>query len=73
MQGIIVLYHPARYFGFIQPADGTADIFFHGSEFKEQGEPVLGALVEFTVAQPIRLGQRHRAVNLRFVKTGAGK
>jgi cold shock CspA family protein len=75
MQGMIVLYHPARRFGFIQrqkPTDETGDIFFHQSEFKGEGEPPLGAIVEFDLAQPLRLGQKPRAVNLRLVKAAEG-
>jgi cold shock CspA family protein len=68
MQGIIAFFHPVRNFGFIQAADGNDDVFFHGSEFKEKCVPPLGVRVEFDVSQPIRLGKRPQAVNVRFVK-----
>lgn len=47
------------------------NIFFHSSNSPDF-HPVLGAVVEFELAPPFRLGQADQAVNLRKVESAGG-
>jgi cold shock CspA family protein len=64
-QGTVVMYHPARFFGFIQE-DGGNERFFHMSLAAKGFLPELGARVEYEIAPPIRLGKKDQAVNVRL-------
>jgi CspA family cold shock protein len=42
-EGIVKFYNSAKGYGFIQPTDGTSDVFVHASALERAG---LGALSE---------------------------
>ena len=50
MQGIIKFYNGEKWFGFITPEDGTADVFFHITQVVEGYEPQDGDAVTFEIA-----------------------
>jgi cold shock CspA family protein len=64
-QGIVVMYHAANFFGFIQE-NGRQERFFHMSNAAPGFVPELGAIVEYEIAPPIRLGKNPQAVNVRI-------
>lgn len=64
-QGKIVMFHPAKGWGFLSYDDN--EWFFHLSNCAAGFQPTLGALVEFEIAPPLRLGQKDQAVNVRPV------
>jgi len=68
-QGTVVMYHAARFFGFIQEVEAngeTSERFFHMSNAAPGFVPELGALVQYEIAAPIRLGKKPQAVNVRL-------
>jgi len=64
-QGMIVMYNAVKFFGFIQEAGGP-ERFFHASNVAPGFVPELGAIVEYEIAPPIRLGKEPQAVNVRL-------
>jgi cold shock CspA family protein len=62
--GMIVMYNAARYFGFIQEAGGP-ERFFHATNVAPGFVPELGAMVQYEIAAPIRIGKAPQAVNVR--------
>lgn len=63
-EGIIVLFHARKMWGFIREKDGV-ETFFHVDNCTDGFKPELGAVVEFKLAPPLRLGQRDQAVQIR--------
>jgi len=47
--GTVKWFNPTKKFGFIQPEDGTSDVFVHISAVKKAGLPTLheGQVIEF--------------------------
>jgi cold shock CspA family protein len=61
LTGKIVLWRGEKQFGFIQPNDGSDDVFFHLNDF-DGDEPVLNTKVAFLIeAEPKRVGQKRAA------------
>jgi len=60
-------FNPTKGFGFIQPADGGADVFVHISAVERSGLSALneGQSVAYDLEQDRRSGKTS-AVNLRF-------
>jgi cold shock CspA family protein len=69
MRGTIVAYAARKGWGYIYSEN--VNIFFHISN-SPKFLPVLGAVVEFELAPPFRLGQHDQAVNLREVAIADG-
>jgi cold shock CspA family protein len=68
--GRIVFYHPRKQFGFVRATDAN-DYFFHQidfepGEFTKLGEVKLGQMIVFKLGQPISLGKRVQATNIRL-------
>jgi cold shock CspA family protein len=62
LTGKIVLWRGEKQFGFIQPDNGSDDIFFHLNDFDSDGEPALNSKVAFLIeAEPKRPGQKRAA------------
>lgn len=49
MQGTIKFFNTEKWFGFIVPADGSQDMFFHVSQCVEGWDPMEGENVTFEV------------------------
>ena len=65
--GLVKWFNPTKGFGFIQPADGGADVFVHISAVERSGLSALneGQSVAYDLEQDRRSGKTS-AVNLRF-------
>jgi cold shock protein len=62
--GVILRFDDARGYGFIEPADGTEDVFVHANDFGESRHLVRAGLrVRYEVAQSDR-GPKVAAVSL---------
>jgi cold shock CspA family protein len=70
MTGIITFWNHLRGYGFIATTTGDS-FFFHVTHFDKNSTPTLGALVEFKVAPPIKLGKQPQAVSVRYVRRDA--
>jgi cold shock CspA family protein len=80
MIGQVTTFNDARGFGFITDPSGE-QYFFHISNFLREGaegkkrKPMLGEMMSFDLADPVRLGAKVQAVKLRpsdvVVQTGA--
>ena len=76
----ITTYIDVRGFGFLTDSSGE-QYFFHISNFSRDGaegkkrKPILGEVVSFELADPVRLGAKVQAVKIRpsdvVVQTGA--
>jgi CspA family cold shock protein len=53
MQGTVKWFNAEKGFGFIEPSDGSPDVFVHYSEIQANGDRTLeeGQQVEFEVGQ----------------------
>lgn len=69
MTGIILMYRPDKQFGFILSDETKAEVFFHASNRVADFTPVVGTRVSYTLAPPIRLGQKMQAVNVQEVQS----
>jgi cold shock CspA family protein len=50
--GTIVLYRPAKGFGFIREPDRPSDLFFHATQFEGSEELIrVGARVEYSLGE----------------------
>jgi cold shock CspA family protein len=67
-QGIVVMYHPSKHWGFVKESDGN-QWFFHLDNCAPDFQPQLGAAVEFEVGPPICLGKKDQAVGVRGVQS----
>jgi cold shock CspA family protein len=62
LTGKIVLWRGEKQFGFIQPDNGSDDIFFHLNDYDSDDDPALNTKVAFLVeAEPKRTGQKRAA------------
>ena len=76
----VTTFIEGRGFGFLTDSSGE-QYFFHISNFSRDGaegkkrKPILGEVVSFELADPVRLGAKVQAVSLRpsdvFLQTGA--
>jgi cold shock CspA family protein len=76
----VTTFIEGRGFGFLTDSSGE-QYFFHISNFSREGaegkkrKPILGEVVSFELADPVRLGAKVQAVKLRpadvTVQTGA--
>lgn len=59
-RGRVKLYLPAKSYGFVQPDDGTKDVFFHAGVL--EGAPPLaeGDVVEYELAPDTKIPQASR-------------
>jgi CspA family cold shock protein len=64
MRGAVKFYDMVRGFGFIIPADGSEDVFFHTSGIAENAKVRENDMVSFDVV-PGR-GGRPKAINVRI-------
>jgi cold shock CspA family protein len=70
MIGQVTTFIDARGFGFITDPSGE-QYFFHISNFLREGaegkkrKPMLGEIVSFELAEPVRLGCKVQAVEIR--------
>ena len=57
--GTVKFFHSIRGFGFIEPEDGSKDVFVHASAMEQAGIPSLdeGDKVEYEVQQDERSGK----------------
>ena len=64
--GVVKWFNPAKGFGFIQPEDGSSDVFVHISAVESAGLPGLneGQRVSFDAERDPRRGKT-AAVNIR--------
>jgi cold shock CspA family protein len=67
-QGIVVLYNQAKGWGFIKEDSGE-EWFFHTSNTAPSFVPQLKARVEFEIGQPLSIGKKDQAVNVRGVQS----
>jgi len=67
-QGMIVMYHQLKHWGFVRENEGT-EWFFHLDNCASGFLPQLSAVVEFEIAPPISLGKKDQAVNVRGVQS----
>jgi cold shock CspA family protein len=65
-QGIVVMYHQTKHWGFVKEESG-AEWFFHLDNCASGFQPQLGAAVDFEIAPPISLGKKDQAVDVRPV------
>jgi cold shock CspA family protein len=65
-RGRIKLWVRGKSYGFVEPDDGTRDVFFHVGVF-EGGDPAEGEPVEYELATGTRIPQAQR---VRRVVTG---
>lgn len=64
--GTIKTYKADKGFGFIQPDDGAADVFFHVTKVHRNSvPPAVGDRVEFEIGAKLRDGKAAPAVNIR--------
>lgn len=63
MQGIITTWLETKGYGFVQ-SEGS-EIFLHISNI--EGQPQLGAEIEFEIGHPVSLGKKPQAVRARVV------
>jgi CspA family cold shock protein len=49
MIGKVKMWHEGRAFGFIEPSDGTDDVFIHASELVDAKSLEIGDRVEYTL------------------------
>lgn len=58
-KGTVKFFHRIRGFGFIEPEDGSKDVFVHASAIEQAGIPSLdeGDKVEYDVKQDDRSGK----------------
>ena len=65
--GTVKFYNPTKGFGFIQPADGSKDIFVHATALERAGLSQLaeGQKLEFDLEQDQK--GRSSAANLRLL------
>ena len=69
MQGSVKFFNTDKGFGFIVPADGSQDVFFHVTQCEEGYEPQDGDEVTFELGQG-RDG-RSAAVNVQLTNGGS--
>lgn len=50
-QGIIKTWKAEKYFGFVQPDDNSADVFFHGSEWRGSAPPARDIRVCYEIGE----------------------
>ena len=55
--GKIKMYNDEKGFGFIQPDDGGADVFFHVSALREGDEIAVGKAVTFEIGVDPKSGK----------------
>ncbi len=65
--GTVKFFNQSKGFGFVQPDDGTADVFLHVSDVERSGLPVVdqGMRISFEVL-PDKKGKGPKAVNLQM-------
>ena len=61
MRGKIKMFNPERGFGFITPADGGADVFFHVSQCSAGDNVASGDNVSFEIETDGRTGKLRAA------------
>jgi cold shock protein len=66
MRGTIKMFNGDRGFGFIKPADGGIDVFFHVLSIAEGDDPSVGQMVDFEVGVDPKSG-RSRAISVMVV------
>lgn len=59
-RGRIKLYVASKSYGFVQPADGTKDVFFHASVLEGGDQLAEGDLVEYELADGTKIPQASR-------------
>lgn len=64
MTGVVKFYDAVKGYGFIMPADGTKDVFFHQSALEEVKHVSTGHEVEFTL---MPLFPKPRALSVRLL------
>ena len=64
MTGVVKFFDPARGYGFILPADGGKDVFFHSSALADGQSPRTGHEVEFDL---FPLFPKPRALSVRLL------
>jgi cold shock CspA family protein len=67
-QGMVVMYHQSKHWGFVRGNDGT-EWFFHLDNCASGFQPRLGTAVEYEIGPPLALGKRDQAVNVRRVQS----
>jgi CspA family cold shock protein len=55
--GKVKLFNDEKGFGFIQPDDGTGDVFFHVSALREGDEIIKGKAVNFELGVDPKSGK----------------
>jgi CspA family cold shock protein len=55
--GKIKMFNEDKGFGFIKPADGSDDVFFHVSALREGDEIIKGAVVSFEIGVDPKTGK----------------
>ena len=62
-QGMIVMYHQSKHWGFIKGNNGS-EWFFHLDNCESGFHPQLGTLVEYEIGPPLKLGQKDQAIKI---------
>jgi cold shock protein len=55
--GTIKLFNEIKGFGFIKPADGSNDVFFHVTALREGDEIAVGLAVTFELGTDVKNGK----------------
>lgn len=71
-QGMVVLFHPTKHWGFIRENDGT-EWFFHQSNAIRYYVPKLEDIVQFEIGPPLTIGKKDQAINVRPAGTESGE
>jgi CspA family cold shock protein len=73
--GTVIFYMSDRGFGFIQPDDGSHDVFVHISAVQHAGVAALekGQRVSFDIEADRKRPDRVRARNLKLIDDGANE
>lgn len=70
-QGMVVVFHTVKHWGFIRESDGT-EWFFHQSNAIPYYIPKLEDMVQFEIGPPLSIGKRDQAVNIAPIGVSVG-
>jgi CspA family cold shock protein len=59
-RGRVKLWLPGKAYGFVQPEDGTKDVFFHASALEPAAPIAQGDAVEYELASGTKIPQAAR-------------